>query len=205
MFLWFLVFRWTKFFCPQAEIIFEYQGVDAHLGFLSRFLMKKVFTSANKISVRDENSGNALRRLGISNYEVLDDMVYLALQEGELNSKREGSTCKVEPEIFEPATHKEKVVLLNALSKISSDLLKKIKLKFGEYRVIFVCFDPKDGLFFPSDFGEIRKPKTKTEVFALFASADVCIGERLHFLILGNAFCGSEKTFSLKNLIRRKC
>lgn len=188
VFLWFVVFQWVRFLFKDAKIIFEYQGVDARLGFLSRFLMKKVFLLADEISVRDENSGKALDLLGIENYEIIQDLVHLNLNKCEkLESQK-----------------KEKIVLLNALSVFSEQRLEKIYLKFADYRVIFVCFDPVDRTFFPSTFGDVVEPKTKTEVFDLFASAEFCIGERLHFLILANAFCGAQNTFLLKSSYSEK-
>lgn len=189
VFLWFIVFMWVKFIYREAKIIFEHQGIDSHLGFLSRFLVKKVFLLADEISVRDENSGKALLELGIKNYELTQDLVCLNL----LNKSKSQSELK-----------KEKIVLLNALSDFSEKKLEKIYLKFPDYKIIFVCFDSDDRKFLPLSFFEIREPKTKTELFDLFNRAEFCIGERLHFLILANAFCGSQKTYSLKKPYSQK-
>jgi len=179
--LWFVVFCWLKKLLPQAEFRFEHQGIDQDLSWLSRKLMKRVFAQADFISVRDVSSAEALEKMQIpkSKIKIKEDRVLEHLRE-KRGERRE----------------KQKIVLLNALSNFS---FADIKNKYPDYEFKFVCFDPKDQNFVPQDFvGVVVVPKTRTELLNLFSSAEIVIGERLHVLILGLCFCGSKKTFTLK-------
>ncbi len=190
--LWFIVFLWVKYLFKEKKVRFEYQGIDANLGFFSRFLIKQVFSRVERVSVRDEVSAQAIESLSINGLKIKieEDLVFEQLRE------RTGVNEEVE---------KTPILLLNALSEFSIDKWEDIEYKFSKLEKVFVCFDPKDKQFLPEGFsGRILFPKTKTDLFKLFVQAKTVIGERLHFLILGQYFCGSKQTFSLKDPYSQK-
>lgn len=179
--LWFSVFYWMRYLCPQAKIRFEYQGVDQHLSWLSRQLMKYVFSRADFIAVRDASSGEALKALGIKNPVLGNDRVYDYLNSLSTPAGSESG---------------EKLVVVNALSIFD---LAPIAQKYPDHRLVFVPFSLSDIEILPDDFAaEVIWPKTKTELFDLLSRAEILIGERFHSLVCGVHFCGVDKTFTLK-------
>lgn len=169
--LWFLVFVWArKLKCP---IEFTHQGVDESLGIFSRILTRFVLSRSDKITVRDEVSVRSVRNLCGKNVENRGDLVQ-----------------EIKTEVSSP---KEKLILVNARSKFALDNLNK---RFGDYKKIFVAFDKTDQKF--ASNLEVIYPQTRREVLDLFRKAEYVVGERLHFLILGEIFCGSDKTFVLQ-------
>lgn len=189
--LWFIVFLWVKYLFKGKKVSFQHQGIDGNLGFVSRFLIKQVFSRVDGVSVRDEVSAKALEQMNIKGLKVQikEDLVFEQLQKNKL----------------EKGIEKEKIILLNALSNFSVDKWEEIEYKFPKFEKVFVCFDPKDKRFLPEDFsGRVLCIKSKTELFEVFARAQMAIGERLHFLILGQYFCGSDQTYSLKEPYSQK-
>ncbi len=170
--LWFLVFLWVRKL--NCRIEFLHQGVDENLGFFSRILTKFVLSRVDQITVRDKKSAIAVQNICGKDVENRKDRV-----NEELRMKNEEL--------------KEKRVLINARSKFS---LERLDERFADYKKIFVAFDEQDKKF-GSDL-DIIYPQTRKEVLELFEKAEYAIGERLHFLILGEMFCCPDKTFVLK-------
>ena len=182
--LWFLIFRHVTKASPKAEIRFEHQGVDKNLGVISRYLTKKVFQKADYISVRDESSAQALHEIQIlkSKIQVVEDRVVECLQNLDTDLK-----------------NKQRIVLINARKGVENTQIKAILESYPDCQFKFVAFAPSDLNCLPTDFSpEIVMPKTAEEVFRLFESAEIMIGERFHSLVLGYHYFGSDKTFSIR-------
>jgi polysaccharide pyruvyl transferase WcaK-like protein len=187
-FIWACQFWWAKKFYPKAEFIFEYQGIDSKPYFLHKFFVKNVFSKANSISVRDDESAQFLHSLGIKNVVLKEDRVLEKLRS--IN----------EEAIPDPLCMNNGNVLVNAKNKISKKRWQKIRTRVQkeEKEIVFVCFDPTDALFVPAEFkGKVFFPHTKTDTYELFQNASAALGQRLHFLILAEHFCGNKSTFIL--------
>ena len=91
-------------------------------------------------------------------------------------------------------TEKQKISLWNSRADVDF---------FGQEGV-FLAMEPGDLDFARNFCGKSVFPQTKSELFSLFSVAERAIGERLHFLILGVKFCGSEKTFCLRKPYSQK-
>ncbi len=183
VFLWFLVFRQAKKL--GKPVIFEGQGIDKKLGMVSKLLIRSVFTHCKSVETRDKASKEALRFLVIKDVKVAEDAVAAFLP-----TQKWGEGDKIA---------KDKLVLINALSKISSKTWNEIQEKYPGYRKVFVAFQASDKKYVPAELSrEVVFPTSKTELFSLFSRAEVAIGERFHFLILGEFFCKAQNTFSLK-------
>ncbi len=181
-FLWYVVFRWCQYLCPKAPILMEYQGVDSHLGWASKWCAKYVFSRVDYISVRDDRSALALREWGIRNFEVTQDRVLVSLDKSQ----------KFPPKV-------QKVVLFNALSDIDAAIWNLALNNLKGYEFVYVPFQPGDKNFVPKNFpGKVWTPKNKKECISAFQNAEYIIGERLHFLIMGKIFVGSKNTLSFK-------
>jgi len=178
--LWWRIFRFLKRNHSKVTIRFEHQGIDKNLGVVSRWLAKKTFRQADFVSVRDEESGQALDKMRIENYEVSRDRVWEWLKKSKVGSvKGEGP-----------------LIIINALSSFDIEPIEK---KYPKHRLVFVPFALSDLRAVPDDFAhEIIWPKTKTELFDLLIQADALIGERFHSIVCGYHFCGPEKTFTLR-------
>ncbi len=183
--IWSKVFWWCKKIFPEAEIRLENQGVDKGLDAVSNRLTQRVFDTADFISVRDRASGEALRELGIKNYELIGDRVEVWL-------KSDSEKAVVSKE--------KKILLLNAVSRFDQKKYSRVQKLYKNYEFKFVLMDPLDERWIPLGFkGEVIILRNKRQVFELWDSADVAIGERLHFVILSQAFLSSENTFLLKD------
>ncbi len=183
--IWGITVWWLRKYFPSAEIIFEHQGIDKTSCLLKKAIIKQVFKHSNKISVRDEISRGFLQNLHIEAVEDSDRV------EKFLNS--------TELELPKIQTRKN-LVLINACRENSakfSDLCTPENLPQGT-AAAFICFDPLDAKYVPRNFkGQIIFPDTVEETFKLFQRARMAIGQRLHFLILANHFCGAKNTFTL--------
>ena len=177
--LWWCVFRFCRKGIQPAEIHFEYQGVGDDLGFFSRILTRWVFTRADSISVRDESSARVVAALIGSTPPMVRDRVEVLLEH------QKPSTAD--------RPHR---VLLEARSVFDWKILEPY---FREMEVIYTCFDPSDRRWISTDFhGEVCEPRNFHEVVQLFTDADMVVGERYHFLLLGVKFCGAKRTFLLR-------
>jgi len=173
-FLWFLVFLWVRKL--NCRIEFLHQGVDENLGFFSRILTRFVFSRVDEITVRDEASVRAVQNICGKKVENRKDKLQSSNFNLQLKNKK-----------------KERIVLINARARFDVKILES---KFEGYKKVFVVFDPSDQKF---SFGlDIIYPQTRKEVLELFEKAEYAIGERLHFLILGELLCGEDKTFVLR-------
>jgi polysaccharide pyruvyl transferase WcaK-like protein len=177
--LWFLVFKWLKFLNPAAEFRFEHQGVDQNLNGLAKKLTQWTFAKADFISVRDKNSEKALRSLNISKIELTKDRVWLWLQVLVKDLKLS----------FNYQAGSDGVILFNALDFCEKDIFAVEHLRTHK-TVKFVAFAPSDLKFAPLGVQTIL-PKTQQEVFNLFLSSELAIGERLHFMIVAQCFSES--------------
>lgn len=172
--IWFQIFRWVKR-VYTGSIHLLHQGVDEHLGWWSRLITKFVLSRASTVTVRDESSRRAVQALCGKNVENDHDKL---------------QTIKLQT-----TNKKEKMVLINARAKFDAKMLKR----FEGQEMIFVAFDRSDLKYVPQDFeGEVVYPKTEKEVFDLFTKAQYVVGERFHVLLLGSHFCGTDKTFVLR-------
>ncbi len=188
--LWFLVFIWLKKLCKDSEFIFEYQGVDDNLSFLSKKMIQYVFSRADFISVRDVLSKKSLEGLGIKNVILAEDRVFGFFKEEKNKLKK----IKKEKD-----KKNKKILLLNSLSYFEQKKYSKIKINYKDYKQIFLAFAPSDLSFLPENFeGEVLVIKTKKQLLTLMGESDSGVGERLHFLILCKSFLSSEKTKTLK-------
>lgn len=174
--LWYLVFKWLKFLNPAAEFRFEYQGVDQNLNGFSKKLTQWTFAKADFISVRDANSQKALSALNISKVVLTEDRVWLWLSDLAKSLKLS----------FNHQPDSEGIILFNALDFCEKDIFD-IEHKITHKAVKFVAFAPSDLKFAPLGIQTVL-PKTEREVFNLFLSSDIAIGERLHFMIVAKCF-----------------
>ncbi len=186
-FLWWLVFLWMKKLYPQSKIIFKNQGIDQNLGKISKMMIQFVFLRADEISVRDHQSADILSKLGINNIKLQSDAVFESIKKS----------------IISPKTNKKKQILL-CNTKFHQPLIvyKKLQQRYANYQLIFVPFEPSDYRTLPDQFttiGKIILPKNKTELYDLFQSANLVIGQRFHFILLGYCLLGSAKTFVWNN------
>ncbi len=186
-FIWGVIVWWLRKYFPKAEIIFEHQGVDKINCPVKKAVIKYVSKNLSKISVRDKISRDFLQSLHIKSVED-NDRVEKFLNSAEFKS-------------FDTTTKSRKnLVLINACRENPakfSDLCTPKNLPQGT-SAVFVCFDPNDAKYVPQGFkGKIIFPENVEETFKLFQKARMAIGQRLHFLILANHFCGFEKTFVL--------
>ncbi len=180
--IWYMIFWWTRFKFRGKPIIFECQGVDQNLGGVSKFMVRSVFKRAKSVSVRDPESAEVLNYLVIKNVKIEEDAVAKFMK-----TQKWG------------AGGKSKLVLINALSKVNEKKWHKIIDKYDGYRRIFIAFQNKDERRMPKELErEFVFPTCKTELFTLFEKAEVVIGERFHVLVLGEYFCGAKHTYMLK-------
>jgi polysaccharide pyruvyl transferase WcaK-like protein len=182
--LWFLVFKWLKFLNPTAEFRFEYQGVDEGLNGMSKKLTQWVFSQADFISVRDENSKLALVKLGVTVMTLTEDRVWLWLHKLDLSHDFKFDSQET-----------NKLVLVNAIDYCHGEIFR-VEHKQNHHPVKFVAFSPQDLKYVPLGVDAIL-PKNKTQVFELFSSAHEAVGERLHFLIVAQVFADNRGTVSL--------
>ncbi|MDH3324520.1 MAG: polysaccharide pyruvyl transferase family protein [Candidatus Peregrinibacteria bacterium] len=167
--IWFINFLWAKYYF-RKPISLVHQGIDEPTNFLQKFILKFVFSRAVMVSVRDEQSISAISE--IKNIQLTEDIV-----------------CQKLKSFNPPIQENKNLILINARSFFT------VPKTIGE--TLFIAFEESDLEFCPSNISSIF-PKTKTELFETFSSAQTAIGERLHFLILGEYFCGSSETFTLK-------
>ncbi len=188
-FLWWLVFLWTQKTLKDARISFEHQGIDQKLGWGSRILTRYVLSRVGNISVRDEASQIAVKQLIGKNVQNQGDRVsrFLSSHFPQRNFQ------------------KENLILINSLSEWSfSHIQKKLIEKQifhsnNEIEYIFIAFQKSDTQHVPEDFpGKVAFPQTQTQLFNLFQKASFVIGERFHSILLGEFFCGAERTFTLR-------
>ncbi len=174
--LWYLVFKWLKFLNPAAEFRFEHQGVDQNLNGLAKKLTQWTFAKADFISVRDKNSQKALTTLNILKVVLTQDRVWLWLNDLAKSLKFS----------FNHSEDSAGLILLNALDFCEKDIFD-IEHRINHKVVKFVAFAPSDLKFAPLGLQTVL-PKTQQEVFNLFLSSDLAIGERLHFMIVAQCF-----------------
>ena len=187
VFLWFLIFLWCKFFLKNAEIFFENQGVDQNFSGISKKLIRFVFSRADAISVRDERSKIALQNLKIEKKIAVE------------NDRVENFLRQKFPE---KNFDKKKLVVCNAREKAD---FAPIFEKFPQHRKIFVAFEKRDLRVAPPIFGEeIFFPTTAADIFRIFSAAEIAVGQRLHFLICAEFFCGNQKTFFIEKKYSEK-
>lgn len=177
--IWGITFLWVRKLFPKIKIILEHQGVDKPKGYLNKKIVQYVFSHTDQISARDDQSANILGKLGIQNVEITGDLVATFLQK----------------KFPERSFQKQKIILVNARTPFNTALAEE---RFPQYKKIFVAFEPADARHVPENFeGEIIFPHTARETFKLFQTAEIVIGQRLHFLILAEFFCGVDHTFTL--------
>ena len=196
--IWAIMVWWLRKYFPNAEIIFEHQGIDKKHCPVKKALVKHIFKGVNKISVRDKNSRDFLQSLHIKSVEDSDRVEKFLLSSPPDKGELEGVVSKSKTPEFGGIS--KNLVLINACRQNPakfSDLCTPKTLPRGT-RAAFVCFDPSDAKYVPPGFkGEIIFPENVAETFKLFQRAKMAIGQRLHFLILANHFCGTENTFTL--------
>jgi polysaccharide pyruvyl transferase WcaK-like protein len=194
--IWGITFWWLRKYFPNAEIIFEHQGVDKTSCLLKKAIIKHVFKHSNKISVRDEISRGFLQNLHIE-----------AVEDGDRVEKYLANSAEFKLPNVQTPEFRKTLVLINACRENSakfSDLCTPENLPHGT-AAAFICFDPSDAKYVPQGFkGQIIFPDTVEETFKLFQRAKMAIGQRLHFLILANHFCGAENTFTLEKPYSQK-
>lgn len=179
--LWYLVFWWLKKLNPRAEFRFEFQGVDQYLSGLSKYLTRITFAQADFISVRDENSRQALFNMGIEAIELTGDRVELT---------DFSWFCECPSKAY---------VLVNALAAIDESTSRRLKRLGRDKNLVFLAFQASDENYLPQRWpGNFEFPTTKTELFNLMANADSIIGERLHGLLLGTKFLGAQRVKLLR-------
>jgi polysaccharide pyruvyl transferase WcaK-like protein len=177
---------------PSARIILEAQGIDTPKNDWQKFWLNRVIDSVHSISVRDKESAEVIFSFG-SSAEVVGDAAENFLEQG-----FEGKVS-----IFSLQSSKKELVLVNARAKFHGEWPKAD---------IFLAMEPGDAKWCPENFsGKILFPDTVLEAIALFNSAKVVIGQRLHFLIMAKA-CGCPEVKTLgepyaekvKNWLKRK-
>lgn len=174
-FYWFLTFLWLKHFFPKAKIIFQHQGVDKGMGFFSRLLAGYVLKRADSITVRDTASVQAV-------YQVTGRMV-------------EDKGDRVEKYLDSKKIKTGSNILINAVKKFDGT---KIRKKYGE-KIKFIAFAPKDLYACRVSLqANAHFPKTKSELFDIFGSSKMIIGERFHSIVLGKYLLGKENTKVLR-------
>lgn len=182
--LWFLVFKWLKFLNPAAEFRMEFQGVDQGLNGLSRKLTAQVFKAADFVSVRDENSLQALKDLGVDQVMLTEDRVWLWLSGLDLEKKFQ----------FDEAETNH-LILVNAIDYCHGEIFEVEHNKL-HHPIKFIAFAPQDLEYVPLGV-EVVLPKNKHQVFEIFKLATQAVGERLHFLIVAQVFADNRGTVSL--------
>ncbi len=191
--IWAIMVWWLRRYFPNAEIIFEHQGIDETSCPLKKAITKYIFKYSNKISVRDKISRDFLQSLYIKSVED-SDRVEKFLKENSPLTKGVGGISK--NLVLINACRQNPAAPRKAVAKFS-DLCTPETLPRGT-SAVFVCFDPSDAKYVPQGFkGRIVFPENIAETFKLFQRAKMAIGQRLHFLILANHFCGAENTFTL--------
>lgn len=193
--IWGITVWWLRKYFPKVEIIFKHQGIDVISCPLKKSIIKYILKHSNKISVRDKISRDFLQSLHIKSIEDSDRV------EKYLNST--GSKLS---EVQDHNSRKN-LILINACRQNSAkfkDLCTPKNLPQGT-AAAFICFDPSDAKYVPQGFkGQIIFPENVAETFKLFQRAKECIGQRLHFLILANHFCGAKNTFTLEKPYSQK-
>ena len=181
--LWFFVFLWVRvLFKKDVDVVFEGQGIDLEGG--GKWFLKYVFSRASSVTVRDKASAKVLKDLGVEGVKVGEDRVVSFLQKQTL---------------WDATVKPKKVILINAISDVDRDFWDKFLLKYDGYRKVFVAFEEGDLRFCPAELERDSVfPRSKTELFTLFEMAELAVGERFHFLVLGEYFCDAEYTFTLR-------
>lgn len=181
--IWGLMFWWAKRLMPKAEIRFEHQGVDAPSFLLSKKIVQSVLMKADFVSVRDEASQKVVELLIGDTVEVVGDRALKIVP----------SKCQIRD---------QKILLLNARASIPwGPVWGSLEHRFPDtkFQKIFVGFHASDMMYAPEDAEVIKVfPKTKTELFSLFETATYAVGERFHFVLLGDSFVGHTHTFTLR-------
>jgi len=178
--IWTIVFLWAKYFIKKP-VHFQSVGVDASMNFFSQILIRFVFHRASSISARDDKSARFLSKICARRIENIGDAAenFVASKFLELKISEE---------------KKEKILCLNTLSPFDFTQILNDK-KFENHKKLFVAFEPSDLKFAPEEVEKVS-PKTMEEIFNLFSSVEIAIGERLHFLIVAEIFCGDDNVYT---------
>ncbi len=185
VFLWFVVYLWCRWYLKGKPVHFLHQGVDKELGFFSKMYTRIAFQGAEKVSTRDQSSAEALNYLVVDKIKESEDQVEAFLPKQKWAEEGSGKG--------------KKILLINALSPLPENIFESLQNSFPNYHIKYFAFQEGDRVFAPKELKrEIVKPVVKTEVFKYFQNAQIVIGERYHFLLLGQFFCGKEKTMLIK-------
>ncbi len=182
-FIWGITRAWVSRFYPKSSVIWTHQGIDSTKNVLKRFMIKQSIKNDN-ISVRDAQSQQFLHKMGYENVKNVGDRAEKWAQ-----NENFGTTKRTK-------------VLINARSKVSLDLWRQKIGNINPNDVIFVAMDKSDLPFAPKGIKSVY-PKTKTELLSYFSSAQMAMGERLHFLLCARAL-GVQNVFLLREAYAQK-
>ncbi len=156
---------------PSARIELQAQGIDRPKNWFQKIILIQVLKNIHSITVRDQASREVLRLFG-KEASVVGDAVETWL---------EGKVEKLKSQKV------KETLLINARA-----------LCMGEWPKadLFIAMEEGDLAFAPSGMKAVF-PSTITETITLFASAKEAIGQRLHFLIIANAFGAKVKTLGV--------
>ena len=162
---------------PKARIELESQGVDSPKNDWQKFWLNRVMTTADFVSVRDEESAEVVRSFGVKT-EVVGDAA-----ENFLHEVMAGKITN-----FKLQTSNKELVLVNARTEF-----------YGEWPEagIYLAMEPGDARWCPEGFrGKVIFPDNINEALEVFGSAGKAVGQRLHFLIIAKA-CGCPEVETL--------
>lgn len=199
--IWYQVIRWVKKNFPDTPIELQHQGMDMPADKLSGWCLKEALKLVDKVSVRDKESKEVVEMYSFHIAEIVGDRGAIWIKSNRTEKLKKEKKDK-------------RRVLINTLEVFDFEYIKK---QFPGSQYIFVAFEEKD---LKSVFKEGMKavhekkfdpqkewedpdtlvavyPQTLEDVYELFECASICVGQRLHFLILAEAFCMASNTYVL--------
>ena len=169
---WGMAFFWIKIlFKNNINIHFEHQGIDPHFTRLEKLLMRWILQQCTTITVRDQTSAQAVQSLIGRTPKVVGDRVEKLFPHFSAENSVSRSLTLVQ--IKRPLTDTEKTYWKNYQEKQA---------------VVWLVADQKDRCFYPSDCGPVIKSEDFETIGFLYAQAQRVVGQRLHFLLLGQVF-----------------
>jgi polysaccharide pyruvyl transferase CsaB len=178
----------------KKPVIMYGQSVGHLQGFFTKKLVKKLFQKAKLITVRDEDSKECLKDLGVTKpIYVTPDMAFnTPPQAGLINNVREANTPKMIIALrqYKKIPENLKRTLCEFFSWLIKD--KKINLEFLDFQLgdegdfalteeIISNIQPKAGLI--HSIKHLHNINSSEDMLKIFSSADFVFGMRLHSII----------------------
>jgi polysaccharide pyruvyl transferase CsaB len=192
----FLIFLAKKI---NKKILLVGQGMGPIKKKMNLYILKKVFKYVDYISLRDQVSAAFLQALGINNYKLFTDFVFVE----KLKIKNVNESDKKNIVFsFRQLDKDYSSPLYSLIKKIRDDLGVSIKLVSMQKNI------DENVIKKMTDLDNVELvPYGREQIIKAIAKADLAVGMRLHFLILaaklGIPFIGITYDPKVENLCKR--